>query len=77
MRPRIRTCLRRLVDPPPRVLIRDGVVCARQLRLCGITDADLEAVLRQHGHAGASTVSLAVYECKGAVSVLGRQQPAG
>ena len=63
---------RRLVDPPLRVLVRDGRVDERALRRCGMTTTDLEAVLREHGHPDASEVHLAVFEAKGAVSVLAR-----
>lgn len=62
--------LRRMVDPPVRILIRDGRVDRRNLRRSGLTDSDLEAVLRQHGHLSARTVRLALFEEKGAVSVL-------
>jgi uncharacterized membrane protein YcaP (DUF421 family) len=61
----------RWFDPPLRVLIKDGRVDRRQLRRCRMTDADLEEVLRQHGHAGPDDVHLAVFETKGTVSVLG------
>jgi len=62
----------RVVDPQPRILIRDGEVDRRQMRRCGITTADLDEILRQHGHTRPETVGLAVYESKGAVSVLPR-----
>mgnify|MGYP001547341182 CR=1 FL=1 len=62
--------LRKLVDPPLRVLIRDGRVDERNLRRCGLTRSDLDAVLRQHGHQSVETVRLALFEEKGAVSVL-------
>lgn len=48
--------LRRMVDPPARVLIRDGKVDERNLR--------------QHGHDSPADVHLALFEEKGAVSVL-------
>ena len=62
--------LARLIDPPLRVLIRDGRIDRANLKRCGLTDADLAAALRQHGVWDASSVSLAIYEAKGAVSVL-------
>lgn len=65
--------VRRLVDPPLRVLIQDGQVSRRNLRRCGLTDADLAAILRQHGHTVPDDVHLAVFEAKGAVSVLCRE----
>ncbi|WP_396928611.1 DUF421 domain-containing protein [Mycolicibacterium sp.] len=65
--------LRRWVDPPVRVLIRDGKIDERNLRRSGLTRTDLDAVLRQHGHESPTEVRLALFEEKGAVSVL----PAG
>jgi uncharacterized membrane protein YcaP (DUF421 family) len=62
--------LRRVIDPAPRVLIRDGQVVHRNLRRCGLTMTDLEAVLRQHGRLSPDGVHLAVLEAKGAVSVV-------
>ncbi|MET8050904.1 YetF domain-containing protein [Streptosporangium sp. NPDC005286] len=60
----------RLIDPPLRILIRDGHVNRRDLRRCGLTEADLEAVLRRHGHHDPTGIHLAIFEAKGAVSIL-------
>jgi uncharacterized membrane protein YcaP (DUF421 family) len=60
----------RLVDPPLRILIRDGQVNHRNLRRCGLTEADLDAVLRRHGHLGPGGIHLAIFEANGAVSIL-------
>jgi uncharacterized membrane protein YcaP (DUF421 family) len=73
--------VRKLIDPPLHVLIRDGCIDRRNLRRCGLTTADLQAVLRQHGQCNADNVHLAVFEAKGAVSIvpaaaLGRMAPA-
>jgi uncharacterized membrane protein YcaP (DUF421 family) len=68
--------LRRLIDPPITVLIRDGVVHRRNLRRCGLTHADLQAVLRQHGLERPEGVHLAIFESKGAISVLRTHQAA-
>jgi uncharacterized membrane protein YcaP (DUF421 family) len=65
-----RRSIGRLIDPPVRVLIRDGRVDDRNLRRCGLTAADLDAVLRQHGCPSPDTVALAIFETKGAISVL-------
>jgi uncharacterized membrane protein YcaP (DUF421 family) len=62
--------IRRLIDPPATVLIRDGRVNATNLRRCGLTTADLDAVLRQHGHKSPDRVHLAIFEAKGSISVL-------
>jgi uncharacterized membrane protein YcaP (DUF421 family) len=62
--------IRKFIDPPLQVLIRDGRIDLRNLRRCGLTIADLDAVLRQHGLLNADQVRLAVFEAKGAISVL-------
>lgn len=62
--------MQRFIDPPLLVLIRDGRVDRRNLRRCGLTSADLQAVLRQHGHRSADNIHLAVFEAKGAISVV-------
>jgi uncharacterized membrane protein YcaP (DUF421 family) len=62
--------LRRFIDPPVLLLIRDGVVDRRNLRRCGRTEADLDAALRQHGYASPSAVHLAISEARGTVSIL-------
>jgi uncharacterized membrane protein YcaP (DUF421 family) len=64
--------LRRFIDPPVLLLVRDGVVDRRNVRRCGMTDADLDAALRQHGYASPSDVHLAISEARGAVSILRR-----
>lgn len=61
--------VRRLVDPPVRVLIRDGKLEERNLKRSGITRSDLDAILRQHGHTSPADVRLALFEAKGKVSV--------
>lgn len=67
--------IRRLVDPPVRVLIRDGQVDQRNLKRCQLTREDLDAVLRQHGHQTPDRVRLALFETKGAVSVITDTDP--
>lgn len=61
----------RFIDPPLMVLISDGQVDRRNLRRSGLTAADLDAVLREHGHADAKRIHLAILETKGAISILG------
>ena len=60
----------KLIDPPLQVLIRDGRIDRRNVRRCGLTVADMDAVLRQHGFLSADRVRLAIFEAKGAISVL-------
>lgn len=68
--------VRRLLDPPLRVLIHDGAVDRRNLRRCGLTSDDLAAILRQHGFTGPEGVHLAIFEAKGPVSLLPRNPAA-
>ena len=60
----------RLVDPPLQVLIRDGKVDHRNLRRCGLTEGDLDEILRRNGYLNATDVKLALFERTGSVSVL-------
>lgn len=69
--------MRRLVDPPVRVLIRDGEVHQPNLRRSRITRADLDAVLREHGYVDPADVHLALYESKGAVSIFAKTPSCG
>jgi uncharacterized membrane protein YcaP (DUF421 family) len=52
------------------VLVQDGRISQRNLRRCGMTGAALEAVLREYGHASTDRIHLAIFEAKGAISVL-------
>jgi len=72
---RLVPALCRLIDPPLIVLIREGEVSRRNLRRGGLTVADIEAVLREHGHPNAEGVHLAILEAKGAISILDRTDP--
>ncbi len=69
--------VRRLVDPPVRVLIRDGELDEANLRRCRLTHSDLEAILRQHGHQTPANVRLAVFETRGVVSVFDHADRSG
>lgn len=61
--------VRRVIDPQVRVLIHDGQLHHANMKRCGITDADLESVVREHGHRSTADISLALFESKGVVSV--------
>ncbi|OBG59178.1 hypothetical protein A5702_07035 [Mycobacterium sp. E3339] len=67
----------RLVDPPVRVLIRDGQLDERNLLRCRLTHDDMDAILRQHGHQTTADVRLALFETKGVVSVFGTDDRSG
>lgn len=69
--------VRRLVDPPVRVLIRDGELDEANLKRCRLTHSDLDAILRQHGHRTPADVRLAVFETKGVVSVFDETDRSG
>lgn len=45
------------------------------LRRCGLTEQDLQGILRQHGMTDPREVGLAVFEAKGAVSILTAARP--
>lgn len=60
----------KFIDPPLQVLIRDGRIDQRNLRRCGLSIADLQAVLRQHGHCEIDSIHLAIFESKGAISIV-------
>ena len=62
--------LARMVDHRIRVLVADGELRRRELRLCGLTDADLMAALRQRGHFGLDEVQFVIYEVKGGLTVV-------
>ncbi len=68
--------VRRLVDPPVRVLIRDGQLDETNLRRCRLTREDLDAILRQHSHRTPADIRLALFETKGVVSVFAKAEPA-
>ncbi|WP_045382065.1 DUF421 domain-containing protein [Mycobacterium kyorinense] len=69
--------MRRVVDKPVRVLIRDGQLHEPNMKRCGITRADLDAILREHGYQTAENIHLALFESKGAVSIVPKSQDAG
>jgi len=69
--------LQRVIDPPQRILIQDGVIIKDNVRRCGLTAADLDAVLRQRGHGTADGIFLAIFEARGAVSIFTRDESFG
>src|SRR4051794_5917791 len=62
--------LTKLTDHRVRVLIDHGEVCHRQLVLCGLTEADLFAQLRQQGVYELSGLRYVLYETKGELTVV-------
>ena len=70
---RFQPLLARLADYRIRVLVADGKVRRTQLRLCGLTDNDLYAELRQHGVFDIELLQYVLYEAKGGLTVVPRQ----
>jgi len=67
---RFRPLLGKLADHRVRVLVADGQVRRDQLRLCGLTDNDLYAQLRQRGVYDLSQIRYLLYESKGDLTVV-------
>ncbi|MFR9780471.1 DUF421 domain-containing protein [Micromonospora sp. MS34] len=63
---------RGMLEPAPVVVIAQGRVRHEELRRIGLTRADLDELLRQHGVSDPRTVRLAVLEKQGRLSVLPR-----
>ena len=62
--------LAKAVDHRVRVLVEHGRVRRSQLRICGLTEHDLLAQLRQGGVLDLSTVRYVLYEAKGNLTVV-------
>ena len=62
--------LNRVTDHRIRVLVVDGRVRTLQLRMCGLTDNDLAAELRQRDVFDLSEVRYVLYETKGGLTVV-------
>jgi uncharacterized membrane protein YcaP (DUF421 family) len=68
--------LERLLEPPPLVLVRNGRILHRHLRMEFISEKELRAKLREHGVTDPAQVETAYMESDGAVSVIRRQRGA-
>lgn len=67
--------LAKAVDHRVRVLVVHGSVRRSQLRLCGLTEHDLVAQLRQTGVLDLSDVRYVLYEAKGNLTVVPKNSP--
>lgn len=67
----------KVVDHRVRVLVAHGRLRRRQLLLCGLTQHDLAAQLRQRGIFDLSDVRYVLYEAKGALTVVPADAPVG
>lgn len=59
-----------LTDHPPRILVTEGAIHKRELRRSGITQADLESMLRQRNIYDLSQVKYVILEQRGRISVV-------
>jgi uncharacterized membrane protein YcaP (DUF421 family) len=66
----------KLVDHRVRVLVADGRIRRRQLAICGLTERDLLAQLRQQGHFSLEGLRYVLYEVKGGLTVVPASVPA-
>ena len=62
----------RLLDQSPRLLVADGQALPAELRRCGLTTADLHALLRRQGVAELAEVRYAILEARGQLSIIRR-----
>lgn len=60
----------KLADYRVRVLVEHGHVCRDQLRICGLTDNDLFAELRQHGVFELRDIAYVLYEARGGITIV-------
>ena len=69
--------IRRLVEPPPLALIRDGKLQRKAMRQELISSSELETKLREHGIEKLDDIKMAYLEDDGEISVLRRdgQEP--
>ncbi|MBP0496492.1 DUF421 domain-containing protein [Pararoseomonas indoligenes] len=66
-----------LLDPAPRLLVLDARVLERDLAQCGLTHADLYALLRRQGVEDLGEVRFAILEARGQLSVIRRTSGRG
>lgn len=66
----------KMLEPPPLLLIRDGRLQRRNLRMEFVSEEELRAKLREHGVEDYSEVNKAYMESDGQVTVLKNERPA-
>ena len=69
--------VKRLMEPPPEPLIRDGKMVWKALKRNLITEDELKSKLREKGIETMDAIRLAYLESDGQISVLERSQPPG
>ena len=60
----------RLTDHRVRILVEHGQIRRRQLLICGLTESDLFAHLRQQGVGSLSSLRYVLYETKGDLTLV-------
>ena len=63
---------RRLLEPTPTLVVRDGQYLQRNMRREGIDREEVESAIREHGMEDVSDVQMAVLEPDGTISIVGR-----
>jgi uncharacterized membrane protein YcaP (DUF421 family) len=73
---RLSPLLGKVMDHRLRVLVADGKIRDRELKLCGLTENDLFGQLRQRGIFELDDLRFVFYETKGSISVVRRDAEA-
>lgn len=64
--------VRRLIEPPPLMLVKDGKLNRKAMRREMVTDEELLAKLREHGYERLDQVKAVRMESDGEITVVGR-----
>lgn len=64
---------RRLIEPEPTLIIRDGQYLQSNMRREGLDKDEVDTAIREHGLDDVSDVAMGVLEPDGAISIVGRQ----
>jgi uncharacterized membrane protein YcaP (DUF421 family) len=65
--------VRRLIEPPPLVLVKDGKLNRKAMRREMVTDEELLAKLREHGYERLDQVKAVRMESDGEITVVGKE----
>ncbi len=63
-----------VIDHNPRLLVADGQVLERELRKSGLTEGDLHGLLRHRGIMDLGRVKFVIFERRGKITVIDRDQ---
>ena len=63
---------RRMLEPEPTLVVRDGRYMAGNMRREGIDREEVESAIREHGLDSVTEVQMAVLEPDGTISIVGR-----